>query len=59
VASVSTPILGKARRPVRKERLLVISLALFLVGSIGAAALEHLGADRLAGGQGAGAAVFP
>ena len=38
VASVATPILGKLGDQYGKERLLVISLALFLLGSIGAAA---------------------
>ena len=60
VASVSTPILGKLGDQYGKERLLVISLALFLVGSIGAAAAWNIWA--LIGWravQGAGAAVFP
>src|SRR5436305_7585711 len=35
VASVATPILGKLGDQYGKERLLVISLAIFLVGSIG------------------------
>src|SRR6266699_2423727 len=38
VASVATPILGKLGDQYGKERLLVISLALFFIGSIGAAA---------------------
>src|SRR5256886_12807635 len=42
VASVSTPILGKLGDQYGKERLLVISLALFLVGSIGAAAAWNI-----------------
>ena len=60
VASVSTPILGKLGDQYGKERLLVISLALFFVGSIGAAAAWNIWA--LIGWravQGAGAAVFP
>jgi EmrB/QacA subfamily drug resistance transporter len=60
VASVATPILGKLGDQYGKERLLVISLALFFVGSIGAAAAWNIwsliGWRAL---QGAGAAVFP
>src|SRR5437899_6096507 len=60
VASVATPILGKLGDQYGKERLLLISLSLFLVGSIGAAAawnIWSLIAWRAV--QGAGAAVFP
>src|SRR2546430_8779526 len=60
VASVATPILGKLGDQYGKERLLVISLALFFVGSIGAAAAWNIWS--LIGWravQGAGAAVFP
>ena len=60
VASVATPILGKLGDQYGKERLLLMSLALFLVGSIGAAAawnIWSLIAWRAV--QGAGAAVFP
>jgi EmrB/QacA subfamily drug resistance transporter len=60
VASVATPVLGKLGDQYGKERLLVISLALFFVGSIGAAAAWNIWA--LIGWravQGAGAAVFP
>jgi EmrB/QacA subfamily drug resistance transporter len=60
VASVATPILGKLGDQYGKERLLVISLTLFLIGSIGAAAawnIWSLIAWRAL--QGAGAAVFP
>src|SRR5712691_5272370 len=60
VASVATPILGKLGDQYGKERLLVISLALFFIGSIGAAAAWNIWA--LIGWravQGAGAAVFP
>jgi len=60
VASVATPILGKLGDQYGKERLLVISLALFFIGSIGAAAAWNIwsliGWRAL---QGAGAAVFP
>jgi predicted MFS family arabinose efflux permease len=42
VASVSTPILGKLGDQYGKERLLVISLALFLLGCIGAAAAWNI-----------------
>ena len=38
VASVATPVLGKLGDQYGKERLLVISLALFFVGCVGAAA---------------------
>jgi EmrB/QacA subfamily drug resistance transporter len=60
VASVATPILGKLGDQYGKERLLVISLAIFFVGSIGAAAAWNIWS--LIGWravQGAGAAVFP
>jgi EmrB/QacA subfamily drug resistance transporter len=60
VASVATPILGKLGDQYGKERLLVISLAIFFVGSIGAAAAWNIWV--LIGWravQGAGAAVFP
>ncbi|HEY8725278.1 MAG TPA: MFS transporter, partial [Gaiellaceae bacterium] len=60
VASVATPILGKLGDQYGKERLLVISLALFFIGSIGAAAAWNIWS--LIGWravQGAGAAVFP
>jgi EmrB/QacA subfamily drug resistance transporter len=60
VASVATPILGKLGDQYGKERLLVIALTLFLIGSIGAAAawnIWSLIAWRAV--QGAGAAVFP
>jgi EmrB/QacA subfamily drug resistance transporter len=60
VASVATPILGKLGDQYGKERLLLVSLTLFLIGSIGAAAAWNIWA--LIGWravQGAGAAVFP
>ncbi len=60
VASVATPILGKLGDQYGKERLLVISLALFFIGSVGAAAAWNIWS--LIGWravQGAGAAVFP
>jgi EmrB/QacA subfamily drug resistance transporter len=60
VASVATPILGKLGDQYGKERLLVISLALFFIGSVGCAAawnIWSLIAWRAV--QGAGAAVFP
>src|SRR5215216_1645437 len=60
VASVATPILGKLGDQHGKERLLVISLSLFLAGSIGAALawnIWSLIAWRAL--QGCGAAVFP
>jgi EmrB/QacA subfamily drug resistance transporter len=60
VASVATPILGKLGDQYGKERVLVLSLLIFLVGSVGAAAAWNIWA--LIGWravQGAGAAVFP
>jgi EmrB/QacA subfamily drug resistance transporter len=60
VASVATPILGKLGDQYGKERLLVISLAIFFIGSVGAAAAWNIWV--LIGWravQGAGAAVFP
>ncbi len=60
VASVATPILGKLGDQYGKERLLVISLTLFLAGSIGAAAAWNIWAlIAWRAVQGAGAAVFP
>ncbi len=59
-SSVLTPILGKLGDAYGKKRMLVISLAIFGFGSLGAAAswsLETLIACRVL--QGAGAAVFP
>jgi EmrB/QacA subfamily drug resistance transporter len=59
-ASVATPLLGKLGDQHGKERLLVISLSLFLVGSLGAAlapSIAWLIAARVV--QGAGGAVFP
>jgi EmrB/QacA subfamily drug resistance transporter len=60
VASVATPILGKLGDQYGKERVLLISLLLFLAGSIGAALAWNIWvliAWRAL--QGAGAAVFP
>ena len=60
VASVATPILGKLGDQYGKERLLVVSLLLFLVGSIGCAAawdIWSLIGFRALSGTGAG--VFP
>jgi EmrB/QacA subfamily drug resistance transporter len=60
VASVATPVLGKLGDQHGKERLLVISLALFLAGCVGAAAawdIWSLIVFRAV--QGLGAAVFP
>jgi EmrB/QacA subfamily drug resistance transporter len=59
-ASVATPLLGKLGDQYGKERLLVISLSIFLAGSIGAIFAWHIGvliAFRMV--QGCGAAVFP
>src|SRR5438874_3529294 len=60
VASVATPLLGRLGDQYGKERLLLISLLIFLAGSVGAAAawnIWSLIAWRAL--QGAGAAVFP
>jgi EmrB/QacA subfamily drug resistance transporter len=60
VASVATPILGKLGDQYGKERLLVISLAIFLVGSVGAATAWNIWAlITWRAVQGAGASVFP
>jgi EmrB/QacA subfamily drug resistance transporter len=59
-SSVLTPILGKLGDAYGKKRMLVVSLAIFGVGALGAAlawSLESLIAFRVV--QGAGAAVFP
>ena len=59
-ASVATPLLGKPGDQYGKERMLVISLSIFLAGSIGAIFAWHIGvliAFRIV--QGCGAAVFP
>lgn len=59
-SSVLTPIFGKLGDAYGKKRMLVISLAIFGFGSLGAAAswsLETLIVCRVL--QGAGAAVFP
>jgi len=59
-ASVLTPIFGKLGDRFGKERLLVVSLCLFLAGSLGAAAAPDLWtliAFRVV--SGAGGAVFP
>jgi EmrB/QacA subfamily drug resistance transporter len=60
VASVATPVLGKLGDQYGKGRLLVVSLALFLLGSIVAAAAWNIWALIAARAiQGAGGAVFP
>ena len=59
-ASVLTPLLGKLGDQYGKERLLVISLGIFLLGSIGAIFAWNIGSlivCRVI--QGAGGAVFP
>ncbi len=59
-ASVATPVLGKLGDQYGKERVLVLALAVFLAGCIGAAAawnIWSLIAFRAV--QGAGGAVFP
>src|SRR5712691_8626854 len=60
VASVATPILGKLGDQHGKERLLTITLAIFFLGCVGAAAswnIWSLIAFRAV--QGVGGAVFP
>jgi EmrB/QacA subfamily drug resistance transporter len=59
-ASVATPIMGKLGDQYGKERMLLISLILFLCGSVGAIFAWHIGVligFRIL--QGTGAAVFP
>ena len=59
-ASVATPLLGKLGDQHGKERLLVIALAIFFVGCLGAAIAPNIWvliAFRMV--QGAGGAVFP
>jgi EmrB/QacA subfamily drug resistance transporter len=59
-ASVLTPLLGKLGDQHGKERVLVISLSIFLLGSIGAIFAWNIGSlivCRVV--QGAGGAVFP
>jgi EmrB/QacA subfamily drug resistance transporter len=59
-ASVATPLLGKLGDQYGKERLLVVSLSLFLIGCLGAAAAPNIWvliACRAL--SGAGGAVFP
>ena len=59
-ASVAIPILGKLGDQHGKERLLVISLSIFLLGSLGAIFAWNIGSligFRIL--QGAGGAVFP
>jgi EmrB/QacA subfamily drug resistance transporter len=60
VAAVTTPILGRLGDQHGKERLLVISLACFLAGSIGAAAAWNIWSlIAFRGFQGLGGAIFP
>ncbi|MGB2954252.1 MAG: MFS transporter, partial [Gaiellaceae bacterium] len=60
VASVATPILGKLGDQYGKERLLVIALAVFLAGCVGAAAAWNIWAlIGFRAVQGFGGAVFP
>src|SRR4051812_3898422 len=60
VASVATPILGKLGDQHGKERVLLISLLLFLAGSVGAALAWNIWAlIAWRALQGCGAAVFP
>ena len=60
VASVATPLLGKLGDQHGKERLLVVSLAVFLAGSIVAALAWNIWVLIVARAiQGAGGAVFP
>jgi EmrB/QacA subfamily drug resistance transporter len=60
VASVSTPVLGKLGDQYGKGRILVISLVLFFIGCVGAAAASNIWAlIGFRAVQGLGAAVFP
>jgi MFS family permease len=60
VASVATPVMGKLGDQYGKERLLTISLTLFLAGCVGAAAAWNIWSlIAFRGVQGLGAAVFP
>jgi EmrB/QacA subfamily drug resistance transporter len=60
VASVATPLLGKLGDQHGKERLLVISLSLFLVGCVGCALAWNIWAlIAFRALSGAGGAVFP
>ena len=59
-ASVATPVFGKLGDQHGKERMLVISLAIFFVGCVGASLAPNIGvliAFRML--QGVGGAVFP
>src|SRR3954451_14769198 len=59
-SSVFTPILGKLGDAHGKKRMLVISLGIFGVASLGAAAAPNIGVLVLFRAlQGAGAAIFP
>ena len=60
VASVATPLLGRLGDQYGKERLLVISLSLFLVGCLGAALAWNIWVlIAFRGLSGVGGAVFP
>jgi EmrB/QacA subfamily drug resistance transporter len=60
VASVATPILSKLGDQYGKERLLVISLGIFLAGCIGCAVAWNIGSlIAFRAISGCGAAVFP
>ena len=60
VASVATPVLGKLGDQYGKERLLTITLAIFLTGCIGAAAAWNIWAlIGFRAVQGVAGAVFP
>jgi EmrB/QacA subfamily drug resistance transporter len=60
VASVATPLLGRLGDQYGKERLLVISLTVFLAGCIGSALAWNIWAlIGFRGVAGAGGAVFP
>jgi EmrB/QacA subfamily drug resistance transporter len=60
VAAVTTPILGKLGDQFGKERMLLVSLGLFLAGSVGAAAAWDLWSlIGFRGLAGVGGALFP
>jgi EmrB/QacA subfamily drug resistance transporter len=59
-ASVATPLLGKLGDQYGKERLLVVALTIFLLGTIGAAFSWNIGSlIAFRALSGAGGAVFP
>ena len=59
-ASVATPLIGKLGDQYGKERMLVVALSIFLLGTIGGAFAWHIGSlIAFRALSGAGGAVFP